>query len=66
MGDFIREYLDVDVDAVTRELRQRGAVLEQTKKWMGEPVGDARAMNRGDHYEGDFKLRKRDCGCDLH
>jgi len=66
VGDFIRDYLDVDVDAVTKELREQGAILEQTRKWMGESVGDARAANHGDHYEGDFKLRRRDCGCALH
>jgi len=66
VGDFLREYLDVDVDAVTRQLREQGAMVERTKNWMGEPVGDARATNHGDHYEGDFKLRRRDCGCALH
>lgn len=66
IGEFISDYLDVDVDAVTKELREQGVVMEKTRKWMGEPISDDRAGNHGDHYEGDFKLRKRDCGCGLH
>lgn len=66
VGDFIRDYLDVDVDAITKELKEQGAMFENSKTWMGEPVDDERSENHGDHYAGDFKLRKRDCGCALH
>ena len=60
VGKFLREYLGVDTEAVTEELKQKGFV-------MGKPVDDARTQNTGDHYEGDFKLRRRDaCGCGLH
>ncbi len=50
IGTFIRDYLDVDLDAVTRELKEQGALLK-----MGAPVGDERAMAEMDHYHGDFK-----------
>ena len=66
VGDFLREYLDVDVEAVTKELREQGVFSEESQSWMGERVSDERAQNAGDHYAGDFKLRRRDCGCSLH
>ena len=66
VGDFLREYLDVDVEAVTKELREQSVFSEESQSWMGEPVSDERAQNAGDHYAGDFKLRRRDCGCSLH
>ena len=50
IGKFIREYLDVDVEAVTKELRESGAMLG-----MGEPVSDERAQAEEDHYHGEFK-----------
>lgn len=50
IGTFIRDYLDVDLDAVTKELKEQGALLK-----MGAPVGDERAMAEPDHYHGDFK-----------
>ena len=58
VGEFIRDYLDLDVEAVTRELKEQGTLLQQSgHEWMGEKVDDQRAKNRGDHYEGDFKKR---------
>lgn len=50
IGTFIRDYLDVDLDAVTKELKEQGAMLK-----MGAPVGDEREMAEMDHYHGDFK-----------
>lgn len=63
IGDFLAEYLDVDVRAVTRELKEKGTGTEMGK-WMGAEVGDERAQAEwhDDHYAGDFK-RKRDGGC---
>ena len=62
VGGFIREYLDVDLDAVTEELKQQGAVLSQTTNWMGNPLEDVNTMADLDHYHGDFK-RSLECGC---
>lgn len=60
VGKFLRDYLDVDVEAITKELKNKGVV-------MGKSLNDTRTRNTGDHYEGDFKLRRREaCGCELH
>lgn len=58
VGEFIREYLDVDLEAVTKELVAAG-----DKVGMGKEVEDVVAMAGLDHYEGDFK-RKRGLECD--
>ena len=67
IGDFIREYLDVDTKAVTRRLKEQGTLLLQKgDEWMGSVVEDEMARNRGDHYEGDFKKRglgEGGCAC---
>ena len=60
IGDFIRDYLDVDLDAVTEELRKAGAMLH-----MGLQLPENRTQADLDHYQGDFK-RSLDCGCSTH
>lgn len=60
IGDFIRQYLDVDVDAVTKELAEQGAVLS-----MGKPISDIDTTADLDHYQGDFK-RSLGCDCGFH
>ena len=63
VGDFIRDYLDVDTEAVTKQLKETGTM---EGKLMGEEVGDARTENRGDHYEGDFRKREVEgCACGM-
>ena len=61
IGVFLREYLDLNVDDVTKELKDH---LQSTGDggvgWMGEEQGDR--VEGLDHYEGDF--RKRGVGCD--
>ena len=52
IGAFIRDYLDVDVDAVTEELKE---AAEKGALDMGDPVSDERAMAAQDHYHGEFK-----------
>lgn len=56
IGEFIREYLDVDLDAVTKRLQEQGAT------WMGKPHQDVDTTAQQDHYQGDFK-RSLDCDC---
>ncbi|KAK3170171.1 hypothetical protein OEA41_009557 [Lepraria neglecta] len=64
IGDFIREYLDVDLEGVTDELKEKGALL--ANDWMGKPVEDVNILAELDHYAGDFKKRGlEDCGCGL-
>jgi alkaline phosphatase len=64
IGDFIREYLDVDLEGVTKELKEKSALL--ANDWMGKPIADVNSLAELDHYAGDFKKRSlEDCGCGL-
>lgn len=62
IGEFIRDYLDVDMDAVTQELKEKGAVLAKTDSWQGKELPENQTHADLDHYQGDFK-RSLDCGC---
>ena len=62
IGEFIRQYLDVDLEAVTKELQEQGAILSKSREWMGKPMGDEDATVDLDHYHGDFK-RSLACDC---
>ena len=59
IGKFLADYLDVDVGAVTKELKAKGV-----HGWMGKELVDENAGAEwiDDHYSGNFK-RKRDSGC---
>ena len=74
VGKFLAEYLDVDVDAITQELRKKGvkqgpdgrpddAIAEGQDwgEWMGPiDLPDEEHDNlHVDEYHGDFKSRKR-------
>lgn len=60
IGEFIRDYLDVDLDAVTKELVKQQAFLSP-----GKPVDDSNTLADTDHYQGDFK-RSLGCNCGSH
>ena len=62
VGSFLREYLDVDTEAVTNELKERLGTSEEFKSWLGKPVDGSMRKTELDHYEGDFK-RGLECGC---
>ncbi|KAK4694429.1 alkaline phosphatase, partial [Lecanoromycetidae sp. Uapishka_2] len=62
IGGFIREYLDLDLDAVTQELKEKGATLATTDSWQGKALPENRTHADLDHYQGDFK-RSLECGC---
>jgi len=71
VGEFLRNYLDVDVEAITNELKQKGTrfdtVNAQGKKvsWMGRIANEGERLDGQDHldhYQGDFKKHKR---CDI-
>ena len=65
IGEFIRDYLALDLRTITRHLLERGAVLDappSSSSWMGESVADERTLTHADHYHGDFK-RSLECGC---
>ena len=66
VGSFLREYLDVDTEAVTKELKEQLKTSSKFAKWLGKPVDEAMAKAGLDHYQGDFK-RSLECGCgDVH
>jgi len=79
VGEFLARYLDVDVGAITKELREKGVDADGGyETWMGAmPVGTERldgqthvelGLSAGmGHYEGDFKkmLMKRHEGCEI-
>ncbi|PSN65250.1 alkaline phosphatase-like protein [Corynespora cassiicola Philippines] len=76
VGKFLREYLNVDVEAVTKELREKGLGLQVVdangtiQSWMGPLPEEGQRLDGQNHlasYEGDFKKRHfqhgRSCGC---
>jgi alkaline phosphatase len=68
VGDFLREYLNVDVDAITAELKAKGMQFDTVDangakvSWLGPvPAENQRldGQDHLDHYQGDFKKHKR-------
>lgn len=65
VGEFLRDYLDVDVDAITKELKEKSQawdMADPTGSWMGDlpAVGERLdGQDHIDHYQGDFKKHKR-------
>ena len=78
VGDFLRDYLDVDVEAVTRELQEKGASLKVTDAagaevgWMGPIADEGQRLDDQNHLvdtESNFDRRHvlhgRACGCEI-
>ncbi|KIW81404.1 hypothetical protein Z517_04429 [Fonsecaea pedrosoi CBS 271.37] len=81
VGEFIAEYLDLDLGVITEELKSKkvktsveGEVEGDWGEWMGPPglpVNEDGSLVVLDAYHGDFKHRKReaegiaDCGCGM-
>lgn len=74
VGDFLRDYLDVNVDAVTKELKKKDKELKmlgvEQGGWMGKIPEEGERLDGQTHlasYGGDFKKRGavhgEDCGC---
>jgi alkaline phosphatase len=78
VGEFLREYLGVDVDAVTKELREKGTNLKvktaggEEVSWMGKIPEVGQRLDGQNHvasYGGDHKRRDGgvvhgdECGC---
>ena len=67
VGNFLSGYLDLDLEPITQELRDKGHMYDTVTadgaqiSWMGNEVGDGRRLHGMDHYHGDFK-RCTDCG----
>ena len=77
VGRFLRDYLDLDVEAIAAELRNqsRSFTLEgaggERLDWLGyqRPQQAMPTEVELDHYRGDFKKRSvldEDCGCGEH
>jgi alkaline phosphatase len=67
VGNFLRDYLEVDVEQITRELIARGpqfSTVENGVKmsWLGPVAAEGQRLDGQDHidhYQGDFKKHKR-------
>jgi alkaline phosphatase len=68
VGKFLRDYLDLDVDAITKELKEKGTSFDTVNtqgeriSWMGKIPRDGERLDgqdHQDHYQGDFKKHKR-------
>ncbi|MCJ1272886.1 hypothetical protein MMC21_000675 [Puttea exsequens] len=57
VGKFLRDYLNVDVDDITKELKEKGMASFLGHQWV-----DGQTHLEPDHYAGDFK-RSLNCGC---
>jgi alkaline phosphatase len=75
VGKFLREYLDVDVDAITKELKESGIKLatDDNVSWMGPLPEEGQRLDGQNHidtYNGDFRKRgvahADACGCGKH
>lgn len=66
VGQFLADYLELDVQAITEELKEKGTKLDvlsaEGESWMGRrPHSGERldGQDHQDHYTGDFKKHKR-------
>jgi alkaline phosphatase len=73
VGSFLADYLDVDLDAVTKRLKSSGSWTnaetttgaEAEFHWMGHPLDEDVRTEGLDTYHGDFRKRSN-CGCEEH
>ena len=65
VGNFLRDYLDLDLEPVTKELQAKAKTFRMLGddgaelNWLGQPRPEKLKL---DHYHGDFK-RSLECGC---
>ncbi|KKZ61039.1 alkaline phosphatase [[Emmonsia] crescens] len=71
VGSFLAHYLSLDLDAVTKQLKDTKSSPHISANenanpydWMGKPLDDDVVVDTLDRYHGDFKRRKRDEGVD--
>ena len=62
IGEFIRDYLDLDLVAITNELKSHDDdddAATAGQHWRGKPLSEEemKALAHQDHYHGDFKRR---------
>ncbi|KAJ5774294.1 hypothetical protein N7457_009190 [Penicillium paradoxum] len=64
VGEFLADYLDLNVDNVTKLLQDTKSGILQSYDWMGDRLGMTFHTDGLDGYHGDFKKRSTDdCGC---
>lgn len=77
IGQFISDYLDLDVENITKNLQSSsawsfaGGDVERPFAWLGDPLGADVRTEGFDTYHGEFRKRsmdvdgmeKRECGC---
>lgn len=64
VGDFLADYLDLNVDNVTKLLQDSKSGILQSYDWMGDRLGLTFHTEGLDAYHGDFRKRSADdCGC---
>ncbi|KAF8455853.1 alkaline-phosphatase-like protein [Terfezia claveryi] len=65
VGNFIRDYLELDLDAITKELTHKGVKnADEDLSWMGKSLADITQnpnwiTNQVDCYHGEFKRELR-------
>ncbi len=61
VGGFIRDYLELDLKAITEELKKKGTAFDtvsedgETRSWMGKLPTKGKELDGFDHYHGEFK-----------
>lgn len=72
VGTFLADYLDVNIDAVTKRLQSSAfwtssgeeSSDQEKYSWLGDPLGSDVRTEGLDTYHGDFRKRSlRECGC---
>ena len=64
VGAFLADYLDLDVNNVTKLLQDTKTGIFQSYDWMGDRLGLNFHAEGLDTYHGDFRKRSEDdCGC---
>jgi alkaline phosphatase len=64
VGAFLADYLDLDVNNVTKMLQDTKTGIFQSFDWMGDRLGLNFHSDGLDAYHGDFRKRSvDDCGC---
>ena len=77
VGDFLRDYLGVDVDAITKELKEKGTNLKvqgvngTMVSWMGPVPDDGERLDGQTHVTSTDGRKRgvrhaRGCDCDKH
>ena len=66
VGNFLRDYLDLDLAPLTKELNEKVGAFNVAENlagggWVGHELPESKNVNEMDHYHGDFK-RNLECG----